>query len=529
MTFREVDEYSNQIANYFHEAGYRHGDVIALFMESRPEYICIWLGLAKIGVITALINFNLREESLSHCIASADAKLIIFGKELTDAVRAVRDKLRPGIKYHSSGGLSDEATSFASCLDAGLATTTKLPAPAFQLPSFTGNRRRRDECGLGSFIHLLGIHGLLASPSDGRREPGASADATQPRPSSQRYLLRAARGSKLALGTRTEVDGSHRHASPRCAQYIGEICRYLLAQPPKPVDRLHGVKLVFGNGLRPQIWHEFMDRFGIQRVGEFYGATEGSTNIVNSEGVVGAVGFTSVIVPWAYPITLVRVKPGTDEPQRDRDGMCVRSQPGEPGVLVGKISRSDPLRAYDGYVSKAASEKKVIENVFSKGDVAFHSGDVLVMDECGNFFFRDRTGDTFRWRGENVSTAEVEGVVSNIVGLRDAVVYGVEVPGNEGKAGMAGIVDADGTLDLTRFASDVKLKLPAYARPLFLRIMREAEQTGTYKFMKLDLVKVGFDPKKTEDKLFYLEGKSGLYKPLNEKEFDGITKGAIRI
>jgi len=311
------------------------------------------------------------------------------------------------------------------------------------------------------------------------------------------------------------------------AQYIGEICRYLLMVPVCPEEKQHKVRLMYGNGLRPQIWEAFVARFGIKQIGEIYGATEGNSNIVNIDNTVGAVGFVPRYAVWLYPVALVRVNETTGEPIRGKDGLCVRCKPGEPGVLVGKIKPRNPLRSFSGYADGKETNKKVIYDVFAHGDQGFNSGDILVMDELGYFYFRDRTGDTFRWKGENVSTTEVEGVVSNVAGLKDAVVYGVEVPNVEGRAGMAAIVDTDNTLDLAAFVKGVQANLPSYACPLFVRVLSQLEMTGTFKLKKQDLQVEGFNPRRIKDQLYFLLG--GQYVPLTEKLYEDIINGSLRL
>ncbi|GAB0086550.1 long-chain fatty acid transport protein 4 [Sergentomyia squamirostris] len=311
------------------------------------------------------------------------------------------------------------------------------------------------------------------------------------------------------------------------AQYIGEMCRYVLATPPSSSDRGHQLRLVFGNGLRPQIWPQFVERFGIPRVAEFYGATEGNTNIVNIDNTVGAIGFVSRIIPAVYPISIIRADPATGEPIRGRNGLCQLCKPNEPGVFIGKILPGNPSRAFLGYVDKQATDKKIVRNVFKKGDSAFLSGDLLIADERGNLFFKDRTGDTFRWKGENVSTTEVEAQVSNMAGYRDAVVYGVEIPNLEGRAGMAAILDADHKVDLQALADGLRKALPSYARPLFVRLLTKVDMTGTYKLKKLDLQNDGFNPDTITDRLYYLTPK-GQYEPLTADVYGKICSGEIR-
>ncbi|PZC72568.1 hypothetical protein B5X24_HaOG210926 [Helicoverpa armigera] len=255
-----------------------------------------------------------------------------------------------------------------------------------------------------------------------------------------------------------------------------------------------------------KIWKDFVKRFNIKAVTEFYGATEGNANIANVDGTPGAIGFVSRIFPKVYPIAIIKVNQETGEPIRDSRGLCQLAQPNEPGVFIGKIQAHNPARQYLGYVDKAASEKKVVKDVFQFGDAAFISGDILTADEFGYLFFRDRTGDTFRWRGENVSTTEVEAAISRVAEHRDAVVYGVLVPNTEGRAGMCGIVDVDGTLDLEILARNLARDLPVYARPVFIRVMDSLDMTGTFKMKKTDLQKDSFDPKLAKkDKLYYLD------------------------
>ncbi|XP_063358811.1 long-chain fatty acid transport protein 4-like [Cydia amplana] len=277
------------------------------------------------------------------------------------------------------------------------------------------------------------------------------------------------------------------------------------------------------------IWTEFVTRFNIKRVVEFYGATEGNANIVNINNKTGAIGFVSRIIPAVYPIAILKVDQETGEPIRNSRGLCQLAKPNEPGVFIGKIQPNNPSRAFLGYADKAASDKKIVRDVFTHGDSAFISGDILVADELGYLYFRDRTGDTFRWRGENVSTTEVESAVSRVADQRDAVVYGVEVPNIEGRAGMCGIVDTQGTLDLDQLAKLIAKDLPAYARPVFMRVMTSVDMTGTFKMRKVDLQKEGFNPSVIKDKLYYLDIKLGKYLPLGPDEYEKIGKGQIRL
>ncbi|XP_009948938.1 PREDICTED: long-chain fatty acid transport protein 1-like, partial [Leptosomus discolor] len=314
-------------------------------------------------------------------------------------------------------------------------------------------------------------------------------------------------------------------AFARIIQYIGEICRYLLNQPVRESETQHCVRLAVGNGLRPTIWEDFTRRFRIKQIGEFYGATECNCSIANLDGKVGACGFNSRILPNVYPIRLVKVNEDTMELIRDSGGLCIPCRPGEPGLLVGQINQQDPLRRFDGYVSESATHKKIADNVLRKGDQAYLSGDVLVMDEFGYMYFRDRSGDTFRWRGENVSTTEVEGTLSHILNQTDVAVYGVEVPGVEGKAGMAAIADPKAKVNPNVLYQELQKVLPPYARPVFLRLLPQVDTTGTFKIQKTRLQREGFDPHQTSDRLYFLDLKLGKYVPLDECLYERICSG----
>lgn len=312
-------------------------------------------------------------------------------------------------------------------------------------------------------------------------------------------------------------------------QYIGEICRYLLAQPVHPSEAHHRVRVAIGNGLRPSVWEEFVRRFRIQRVGEFYGATECNCSLLNIDGKVGACGFSSRILPNLYPIRLVRVGENEKELIRDSQGLCVPCLPGEPGMLVGRISDNDPLRRFDGYADQDSTNQKIAHNVFQMGDSAYVSGDLLVMDDYGYMYFRDRSGDTFRWRGENVSTTEVEGVLSGLLGHTDVAVYGVTVPGVEGKAGMAAIGHTGGILDLDEFLSAVQKALPSYARPIFLRLLPSVDTTGTFKIQKTRLQKESFEPQNTMEEIYFLNSRAGRYEVVNDELYKKIMEGEVSL
>lgn len=313
------------------------------------------------------------------------------------------------------------------------------------------------------------------------------------------------------------------------AQYIGEMCRYLLTQPERATDKQHNVRLIFGNGVRAQIWNEFVQRFNIDNVREFYASTEGNVSLINVDNRVGSCGFISQIAPSFYPVTLIKVDPETKEIARDKYGVCIRAKPGEIGEVVGKIVPYNPSRAFDGYVSREASEKKIIRDVFGKGDMAFRSGDLMVMDDYGYLYFHDRIGDTFRWKGENVSTQEIENVIGKIIEHTDCVAYGVEVPRCEGRCGMIAIYDPERKIKMNLLAEMLPKKLPLYAIPYFVRFLDAVDMTSTFKFPKNRLQAEGFNPQLIKDPLYFYSMDTKSYVSLDNRLYDGIVEGKVRL
>uniref|UniRef100_A0A6P4FSC0 long-chain-fatty-acid--CoA ligase n=1 Tax=Drosophila rhopaloa TaxID=1041015 RepID=A0A6P4FSC0_DRORH len=543
-TFRQVNEHANKVANVLQAQGYRKGDVVALLLENRAEYVATWLGLSKIGVITPLINTNLRGPSLLHSITVAHCTALIYGEDFLEAVSDVAKDLPADLTLfqfnnENNNSQTDKNIPQAKNLNA-LLTTASNEKP---------NKTQVNHHDKLVYIYTSGTTGL----------PKAAVI------SHSRYLFIAAgihytmgfqeedvfytplplyhtaggimcMGQSVLFGStvsiRKKFSASNYFAD--CAkynatvgQYIGEMARYILATKPSEYDQKHRVRLVFGNGLRPQIWPQFVERFNIAKVGEFYGATEGNANIMNHDNTVGAIGFVSRILPKIYPISIIRADQDTGEPIRDKNGLCQLCSPNEPGVFIGKIVKGNPSREFLGYVDEKASAKKIVKDVFKHGDMAFLSGDLLVADEKGYLYFKDRTGDTFRWKGENVSTSEVEAQVSNVAGYKDTVVYGITIPHTEGRAGMAAIYDPDRELDLDTFAGSLAKVLPAYARPQIIRLLTKVDLTGTFKLRKVDLQKEGYDPALIKDSLYYQTSK-GRYELLTPQVYDQVQRNEIR-
>ncbi|XP_074932340.1 LOW QUALITY PROTEIN: long-chain fatty acid transport protein 5 [Phalacrocorax aristotelis] len=304
-------------------------------------------------------------------------------------------------------------------------------------------------------------------------------------------------------------------------QYVGELMRYLCNTPKRADDREHGVRLALGNGLRAEVWKEFLHRFGPIAIWEFYGATEGNAGFINYTGKIGAVGRANVFVKSFAPFELIKYNVEEDEPIRDERGLCIRAHPGETGLLVIKITKNTPFHGYAGDSQK--TEKKVLRNVLVKGDTFFNSGDLLMIDHERFVYFQDRVGDTFRWKGENVATTEVEATLAMVDFIQEVNVYGVSVPGCEGRCGMAAIrLKAGATFEgenLYAFTGDT---LPSYAAPRFVRIQDALEITGTFKQCKGNLVKEGFDPNLIKDPLFFRDDKVKSYVPLSPDIYAAI-------
>ncbi|CAG9784546.1 unnamed protein product [Diatraea saccharalis] len=548
-TFKQVEDFSLRTSALLRSKGVKKGDVVGVMMSNCPEMPAIWLGITRLGGVAPLINTNQTGNTLLHSINIAKCDMVIYGDEFEPAFQEISQDLNPSIKLYkftnrklnpSNDGVRvvDSTNDFTSMLESTPpAAWTKSEGDGFNgkiLYIYTSGTTGLPKAAvisssrmvfMASGVHYLGglnRNDIIYCPMPLYHSAGGCITM------GQAFIF----GCTLVLKKKFSASAYFKDCTKynaTAAHYIGEMCRYILATPPSPIDTQHKVRVVYGNGMRQVVWPEFVKRFKIKRVSEFYGATEGNANIVNVNNKMGAIGFVSRIIPAVYPIAILKVDQETGEPIRNSKGLCQLAKPGEPGVFIGKINPKLASRAYLGYVDKEASDKKIVRDVFNFGDSAFISGDILVADELGYLYFRDRTGDTFRWRGENVSTTEVEAAVSRVADQRDAVVYGVEIPNTEGRAGMCGIVDLDDSLDLDRLAANIAKDLPKYARPIFIRKMESVDMTGTFKMRKVDLQKEGYDPSIVKDKLYYLDPKLEKYLPLGIEEYNKIISGQIRL
>ncbi len=535
LTNAELEAAANRVARWASAQGIGRGDVVGLLMENRPEFVITWLGLAKLGAVTALLNTNLRGHPLAHSLAVADAKHLVVGAELGDALDSARAHVTSWPTVWGTGG----AVPGARDLDAALAE--RSPAPIDREV-----RRGLKAADKLFYIYTSGTTGMPKAANVSHLRAcmmgGGAAGAQQLGPEDRVYVtlpLYHSAGGVMAAGSALMSGAvlvlarkfSARRFWTDCRenevtsfQYIGELCRYLLHAPEHPDEQLHRVRVCIGNGLRPEIWEQFQERFGIPKIVEFYGATEGNVALMNLDGKVGAIGRLPRLLRGAMGVALIRYDVANDQHVRGPNGFCIPCKPGEVGEAIGRITA---VSRFEGYSSPEATEKKILRNVFKTGDAYFRTGDLMRMDDEDYFYFVDRIGDTFRWKGENVSTNEVAEALSGCPGVREANVYGVAVPGQDGRAGMAALVVGAG-FEPAALAERAARELPAYARPVFLRVLPEIEVTGTFKHRKVELVKEGFDPAKIEGPLFFLDGERG-YVPLDAGLFGRILRGEQRV
>jgi fatty-acyl-CoA synthase len=540
-TYAEVNARANRIAHWALARGLGKGDVVALLMENRPDYLAVWLGLAKAGVTTALLNTNLRGEGLASGIETAGAATVVIGAELSEAWASL------GVHEPAADlfVLADPAGEYATPptakpLDEEIAAMSPLDPPRQVRAALRG----ADPL---FYIYTSGTTGLpkAARFSHSRFMGGGTYPLLAGFGREDVYycplplyhttggvicvnaVLRS--GGTLALARRFSASrfwDDVAESGATAFQYIGELCRYLVNQPPHPKERAHQLRFAVGNGLRGDIWAEFEERFGVPRMIEFYGATEANVALVNLEGRHGSVGKPAP----GMKAVLVRYDVENDTPVRDAAGHCVPCADGEPGELLGAISEGRTAAGrFEGYTSKEATAKKILRDVFTPGDAWFRSGDLLQRDRDGYYHFVDRIGDTFRWKGENVSTEQVAQVVGAEPGVALCAVYGVAIPGAEGRAGMAAVVlDAGVALDGVSLYARVLRELPAYARPAFVRVQEAPDLTGTFKLRKVELQQQGFDPAASEDPLFARDDGQGAYVPFTHDTLTRIESGALR-
>ena len=516
LTYAQVNQWANRIAHYLSAQGIGKGDVVAVFIENRPELLVAILALAKLGAVSALLNTSQTRDTLIHSINLVAPVAIVLGEELQPAFAAIREQV--SIPAQRTWFIADRDTySHPGIAPEGYLNLISASADASgDNPPSSGEVFFNDPCfyiytsgttGLpkaGVFKHgrwmrssaSFGMIALNMTPDDvvyctlplyhatglcvcwGSAINGASGFAIRRKFSASQFWPDVRRYNATTLG------------------YVGELCRYLVDQPPSADDSRHAVRKMIGNGLRPGAWAEFKTRFAVEHICELYAASDGNIGFSNILNFDNTIGFS--LMAWE----LVAYDHDSGQPLRSANGFMRKVGKGEQGLLLARIDEKAPL---DGYTDPEKTAKVVLHDVFSKGDRFFNTGDLLRNIGFGHAQFVDRLGDTYRWKGENVSTTEVENLLLQHPHISEAVAYGVEVRNTNGRAGMAAITPAESlaTLDFTELLAFARQRMPAYAVPLFLRVKVKMETTGTFKYQKTRLKNEGFDPAQTGDDPIY--------------------------
>jgi fatty-acyl-CoA synthase len=533
FSFAEMAAQTRRYTRWARAQGLKRGDVVALLSPNRPDYFNAWVGISRTGAAVALLNTNLTDRALAHCIATAGPAHLICAPELMAAYGAGAVYLQHQPKLWSHGPAVIE-TDGATPLD--LAPFSGAPLTLDEL-----DWAERDGAGLHDralYIYTSGTTGLPKAANVSHRRVltwcGWFSGLMDAGPHDRLYNclpMYHSVGGVVGVGGALVNGGSvvvrERFSASQfwsdvvrwdctLVQYIGELCRYLLAAPPHPDENRHKLRLACGNGLRADVWNAFQARFGVERILEFYAATEGTFSLFNVEGRPGAIGRIPSFLAHRFPAAIVRFDPRTDLPARDEAGRCLRCGPGEAGEAIGLIANDAEAKGgrFEGYSNAEETSRKVLRDVFAPGDAWFRTGDLMRKDEAGFFYFVDRVGDNFRWRGENVSTSEVADVLASCVGVQGVAVYGVEVPGCEGRAGMAALTTTP-VFELADLRRELAARLPVYARPVFLRLVATLDTTETFKLKTQALKQEGYDPSAIADALFFDAPGAGAYVALD--------------
>lgn len=541
-SYRALNEWANQIAHYYLSLGAKKGDVIAVMVENRPELIATIVALAKIGVTIALVNTSQVGKVLAHSINLVNPIAVIAGEEVRAAIDEIRQDLNVAQdRFH---WFADQETR----KHAGTAPKdyVNLAQQIDQFPKFNPSTTRTVTGKDGLFyIYTSGTTGLpkavIFTHSRWTLAYGTYGHILNLGKDDVMYVtlpLYHATGvvvcwcgviaGSATLAVRRKYSTSAfwkdvQKFNASAIGYVGELCRYLIDAPTTELDRAHRVTKMIGNGMRPNIWGKFKERFGVQEVLELYASSEGNVGFSNIFNFDNTVGFSPT------PYAIVEFDKEKNELVRDKKGHCKKVKTGEVGLLIGKITSRSP---FDGYTDPEKNKSVILKDVFTKGDSYFNTGDLVRDIGFRHAQFVDRLGDTFRWKGENVSTTEVENMVCEYHKIAEAVVYGVEIPNTNGRAGMAAITLVDGEelneADLSAMVNVFKKCLPSYAIPVFLRVQAKVETTGTFKYQKNKLKEDAFDPSKTDERLLVLLPGATAYCDVNAEIFNNIQNYQYR-
>lgn len=536
LSYGELNARANRVAHAARELGLATGDVAALLMENRPEFLVTWMGLAKLGVTIALVNTNLRGDVLRHALATTGAGHLFAGGECLDAVASLDPGTLHGVTLLVDAdprgdpralptGAIDLGALVARASDANPdpRARAKLVAGADLFHVFTSGTTGLPKAARLSHMRFLGVGDGMSVMAGYGPDDVIACVLPLYHGAGGMVVVSSALSQGAAIALRRRFSASRFWDEARLHgvtgfQYIGEICRYLLNQPQRPDDRDHRVRVMMGAGLAPELWKPFQERFGVVNILEGWSSTEANTSLLNVDDVPGSCGR----IPFEnlHNGRLVRVDLETGAPVRGADGFCVECAPGEVGEFLGMIPDLPDSGAgrFEGYTDPAASEARIVRDVLARGDRWYRSGDLLRRDADDYFYFVDRAGDTFRWKSENVSTQEVAEALAGFPGLEIANVYGVRVPGREGKAGMAALVLRDAeAFDGRAFFAHTEKTLPAYAAPVFVRLPAQADLTSTFKLRKIDLQREGYDPGRAGDPLFVRDEGARAYVALTQE------------
>ena len=516
LTYRQANEAVNSYAAVLAARGVGRGDVVGIMLKNSSRAVLLMLAVVKLGAIAGMLNYNQRGKVLAHSVDLLDARMLVGQDELLKAVEESGAEVTDAISVDELQRLAADAptenpavTSSVLAKDKAFYIFTSGTTGMPKASVMTHYRWLRALAGFGGIGMRLNSNDTLYCCLPLYHNNALTVAVSS--------VLNS--GATLALGKSFSAsrfwDEVIRYGATAFI-YIGEICGYLLNQPEKPTDRQHKVRVIAGNGLRPAIWDQFTSRFGIDRVCEFYAASEGNTAFVNILNMPKTAG----VCPT--PVAFVEYDSETGEPLRDDKGRVRKVPGGEPGLLLSKVSNFQP---FDGYTDRQASEKKLVRNAFRDGDVWFNTGDLMRSQGFRHAAFTDRLGDTFRWKGENVATTQVEAAVAHDPNVEECTVFGVEVPGAGGRAGMAAIQLKEGTdFDGKALAKAVYEHLPGYAVPLFVRVVESLEYTSTFKSKKVDLREQGYGPD-VDDPIYVLSGRDEGYVEFYDSYPDEVRNG----
>ena len=532
-TWSEVHAEVDRAAKGFRELGIGEGDVVVLLMDNRPEFLFAITALNRIRAAGALINTNITGTALCHAIDIAKGVAILAGQEHMEKVASVLPELasvsKDRVFIQGEGGVC-ESGDYQS-MDEVLERQPSGPledVPTPDIADCLGYIYTSGTTGLPKAAVIANKRVMMPGILMGKAILGLKKDdvvyVTTPLYHSVGMFI----GWGAALTTGATLAIRRKFSASRFWDdvdrfgvtvfvYIGELCRYLLNQPVHPLEKSHRIRLAAGNGLRPDIWEEFQERFSIPLIREYYGATEGNSMVINFTGQPGKIGRLMM------GAKLLRCDSETGDPIRNAEGFCESAGEGETGLFVAPHTKLVP---FDGYVDRKATQKKILVDVFKEGDAWFNSGDLMTLYPDRWLAFADRVGDTFRWKGENVSTTEVAEVLNGAPGVLETNVYGVEIPGSDGRAGMASVnIDPDFSIEaFARFANE---NLASYQRPIFVRVQREMELTVTLKHQKVGYRRDGYDPSKVRDPLYLLEAETCT--PIDADLYASIQDGRHKI